>query len=89
MTPAEKLSKAKRRCKPRASNPQPKKVVLRCRLRESREALRLSIADVAKACGMSVSGLWQIEMGGDPQMTTARKLAKFFGKTTDELWSDL
>jgi DNA-binding XRE family transcriptional regulator len=85
MTPAEKLAKRKPRKRPRrnASKLAP---VLKCNLREIREALNLSLNVVAAALNLSVSGLFAIEHGRDTQMTTAKKLAKFYGKTLEEIW---
>ena len=57
-------------------------------MRERREALRLSLHVVAKALGMSVSGLHAIDTGSDPQLTTARRIAAFFGTTIEELWPE-
>lgn len=85
MTPAERLAAKK----PRHRAPR-NKVVRRltwvCELRAKREELRLTLRDVADALKMSPACLHQIEHGGDPMLTTARKLAAFFGTTTDELW---
>lgn len=87
MTPAEKLAKSKpwKRGK-RNGPPRPRPPVWQCCVRQIRESLRISIKDVAEAMRMSVSGLWQIELGGDPQLSTARKLCEFFGRTEKELW---
>lgn len=90
MTPAEKLAASKlsrRSRKPGARVPQPR--IWHCELRMTRLALRLSLWEVAGAVGLSVSGLWQIEMGTDPMLTTARRLAEFFGKTIEDLWPKL
>jgi DNA-binding XRE family transcriptional regulator len=45
--------------------------------------------DVATAVGLSISALFFLEHGTDPQLTTARRLAEFFGTTTDDLWRPL
>jgi DNA-binding XRE family transcriptional regulator len=85
MTPAEKLASLKPwRREPR--NGVYRRVVWDCKVREIRESLRVSIRDVAKAVKMSVTALWQIEMGGETTLSTARKLTVFFGKTVEELW---
>lgn len=57
-----------------------------CRVREFREALNLSLLDVARSIGMSVTGLWQIEMGNDPMLTTAAKIAAFYDVPINLLW---
>jgi DNA-binding XRE family transcriptional regulator len=86
MTPAETLASKKVR-KPRNGcvNPQRKRV-WNCRIRELRNKLGLSIHEVAKEISMTVAGLSEIERGANPQLSTARTLAEFYGKTTDELW---
>lgn len=87
MTPAEKLA-AEKPWRPAPRNHvKPRKTVWKCGLRAAREKLRISLRDVAKACGISVTALWQIEMGTDPMLTTATKLAAFFGMRIDELWT--
>ena len=86
MTPAEKLAARKPWRRQPRNGVAVRRTVWRCRLREVRESLRISLRDVAKECGFSVSALWQVEMGGDPMLTTARKLAAFFGKSVEELW---
>jgi DNA-binding XRE family transcriptional regulator len=88
MTPAEKLSKTVPwRRGPRNSVPL-KKAAWVCLARKARESLRLSLEVTAKAVGLSKVGLWQIEHGGDPQLTSARRIATFFGKTVEELWPE-
>jgi DNA-binding XRE family transcriptional regulator len=83
MTPAEKLSRSKpRRTRKPTNHPR----VWDCGIRAERERLRLSLGEVADAVGMSKCGLWQVENGSDPMLTTAAKLAEFFGKRIDELW---
>lgn len=86
MTPAEKVaSKKKPRRKSLSGNTQrPRKWV--CKLREKREALGLSMRDVAEHTGYTVSTLFEIENGTDPQLTTAMKLAEFFGCMVNDLW---
>lgn len=88
MTPAEKLSAAKpwRREPRNTTAPARKAVWPKCRCRAKREALRLSLRDVATAIGLSVTALHQIEHGTDPMLTTATKLARFFGSAVEELW---
>ncbi len=91
MTPAEKAAAAK---PPRKNGPLPKERSKRrypwdCLVRAMRISLRLAMRDVAKGCGLSIAGLSEIERGTDPQLTTARKLATFFGKTIEEIWPQL
>lgn len=89
MTPAERWATTKRlRRRPRNL------AVLRntvwwCRLREYREAAGVSLHDTAAALGMSVAGIHQIEHGSDPMLTTARRLAQFFGCAEGDLWPEM
>jgi len=88
MTPAERFAKHKPMLRGKRNGPptSPRRVFWVCTIRELRESLRISLRDVARACKMGVPTLWMIEMGGDVRMTTARKLADFFGRTVEELW---
>jgi DNA-binding XRE family transcriptional regulator len=86
-TPAEALSAAKRLKRP------PRKPGTRTygpwvgnSIRERRDALGLSLRDVADAIGISNPGLFAVEKGGDPQLTTAYKLAAFFGCSVEAIW---
>jgi transcriptional regulator with XRE-family HTH domain len=83
MTPAEQLSQAKpRRTRKLTNHPR----VWQCAVRRERERLRLSLDEVSEAVGMSKCGLWQVERGSDPMLTTAWKLAHFFGFPIADLW---
>lgn len=86
LTPAEKLAAKKPWRRPPRNGTPPRRVVWDCKVRTLREALRISLRDVAKGCGLSVTALWQIEMGSDPMLTTAAKLAEFFGRPVADLW---
>lgn len=87
MTPAEKLSQAKPRArKPRNSSKKPPGP-LRCRCREIRERLDLSLRDVSNAVGISITGIHALERGNDTQVTTALKLAEFYGVDISRLWT--
>lgn len=86
LSPAEKLSRDKPYRRSPSGKGEPREAVWICCCRERREALRLSLRDVAAAVGLSVTGYWQIERGSDPQLTTARRLAAFFGATVEQLW---
>ena len=90
MTPAEKLSKAKpRKREPRNKKPAPFKPDWHCACRELREQLRLGFDEVVKALGMSRTAYWKIEKGGDPMLTTAVKIATFYGRDVSQLWKAL
>lgn len=81
-SPAEKLA-ARTGCKPPSSN---RPAVWNCLLREKRRRLGLRLVQVAEACGVSVPALSQIERGSDPLLTSARRIASFFGVPVEELW---
>mgnify|MGYP001594946050 CR=1 FL=1 len=89
MTPAEKLSKTKvRRRKPQERKAR-RAAVWQCKLRDFREELDLSLKDVAGACNLTITCIFQVELGSDPMLSTARKLATFYGKTIEEIWPRL
>lgn len=87
MTPAEALASRKTWHRPKRNGPaRSVKRIWHCRVREVREALHLSLRDVAKSIHLSITALFQIEHGGDPQLTTARRIATFFGWSVEDLW---
>jgi DNA-binding XRE family transcriptional regulator len=82
-SPAEQLA----RSKVQRRKAQPKRdAVWVCTLSDCRQRLRLTIAEVAAAVGLSNSGYWLIERGGDTTLTTARRLAEFFDTPIEALW---
>lgn len=88
MTPAEKLASSRpRKRAPRNLKPYKRKVSWRCHCREVRMGLRLSFDEVVKALKLSRTAYWQIEKGGDPMLTTALRIAAFYGKPVTDLWS--
>lgn len=87
MTPAEELSKKKPVSKTAIRNKSSRLCPFNCRLRDVRKNLRLTIEDVSEAVGMSKAGYWELEHGGDPMLTTAIKLATFYGKAIEEIWT--
>jgi DNA-binding XRE family transcriptional regulator len=86
MTPAEKLASKRKPRKARGNANPVRKRIWNCKLRTVRQSLNLGIHKVAKAIGISGAGLSEIERGTDPILSTAKKLADFYGKTIDELW---
>ena len=92
-SPAEQLArvkyeKATRKPRHRRTGKPVRKRVWVCAIREIRESLGLSLRDVAAATGYTVSGLWEIEHGTDPKLTTAMRLAEFYGCDVAELWPE-
>lgn len=85
MTPAQRLAAKK---PARKAKPPPGKPIMKCTMRLVRMSLHLSLRDVSEEIGMAVANIHRIELGGEVQLTTARKLAKFYGKSIDELWPE-
>lgn len=63
-----------------------RKYVWVCLLDKKRSELGLTMRDVAEACGVTSACICEIEHGSDPLLTTARKIATFFGTTVEALW---
>lgn len=85
MTPAEKLAAAKRSTgdvtAKRAGVP------FVCRLEVVRAQLGLTQTEVADAIGMNVVFYGNIERGKSITLTTAIRIARFYGKPVEELWT--
>lgn len=60
---------------------------LTCRLLELRIKLGLSQQDVAKSTGVSGATICRAEHGMEVGLDTAFRLAKFFGKPIEQIWS--
>ncbi len=58
----------------------------KCNLARVREALGVSQPEMARKIGISASGLWKLEQGTAVKLSVARKIAKHYGKTVEELW---
>jgi len=89
-TPAEKIAKAKNaKSKPPygsrrlARRPRvfPKNI-----LRQTREAHNLTQRDVSTGSGVNIATVADAEVGFQVNLTTALKLAAFYGKSIEELW---
>jgi DNA-binding XRE family transcriptional regulator len=89
LSPAEKLAKKKPWRRAPRNSKYVRKITWVCRLREIREALRLSLDDAALGIGLSKTAYWQLEQGTDPMLTTASRVAMFFGRTMNEIWVKL
>lgn len=88
MTPAEKLA-SRRPARKRGQRARPRnRTWPGCRLRELRESLGLSYREVSGAVGLSIAGLYEVEMGADTLLSTARRLAAFYGESVEELWGE-
>ncbi len=89
MTPAEKLATEKKPRKPYGSKGIQVVRIWKCNLRTMRRDLRLSMREVGKGCGISISRYFRIEQGADVQLTTVKKISQFFGKPIDYIWPEL
>jgi len=87
VTPAEKLSeKEASKARDKIKAKLRRKTPYICHLKRERKRLGLTLEKVSKVVGVAVGSLWQIEAGCTVTLANAFKLAKFFGKTVDELW---
>ncbi len=82
MTPAEQLAADKPHRARRAAT-------WVCRLRDERKRLGLTLREVSERVGMWLGTLADIERGSEPALTTARKLAAFYGMSVESLWPEL
>ncbi len=57
-----------------------------CQISNLRSNLGLTLRDIEEKTGVSSAVLSTIEHGTDPQLTTARTIARFFGKTVEDIW---
>lgn len=55
-------------------------------LEHLRHSLDLTLREVADATDMSESQYWRIEQGGDLLVTSALRIASFYGRTVEEIW---
>jgi DNA-binding XRE family transcriptional regulator len=85
VTPAEQLAESKKSTAPERPKPVRAKI-FQCRLRELRTALGLTQEDVALTISRNRFTILLIEGGKGPTLDTAMKIARFFGKTVEEIW---
>lgn len=88
MSPAERLAKRRPRKRERRNESKFAPIV-HCGVREIRESINLSLRESAEAIGLSISGMFAIEHGGNVTMEVALRISKFYGKPLDELWRQL
>ena len=87
MSPAAILAtKRPRKRLPRNLKPYVRKTTWECKLRDVRDSFGLSIDEVVENINVSKTAYWQIEKGGDPMLSTAVKIAKFYGRDIGEIW---
>lgn len=89
-SPAEVLAMKKKRnpiCKRRQKR-EVYKYPWVCKLRLHRKRLKLSMNDVVKGIGRKGSESWlcMVEKGWEVRLSSAMRLAKFFGASVEALW---
>lgn len=84
-SPAQEVSDKSQRQRSRRNGVVHKKVWV-CNLRYLRDKHNLSMDQVAAGVSLSKTAYWQIEHGGDPMLTSARRIADFFGQRIEMLW---
>lgn len=84
MTPAEHAARSKAKKKKFHLHPHWAPT-----LREVRNSLGLSLYDVKQATGIAESAMSRIERGTDPMLSTALKLAVYYGRPVEVLWPRL
>lgn len=60
-----------------------------CNLRYLRDKHNLTMDQVAAGVLLSKTAYWQIEHGSDPMLTSARRIADFFGQRIETIWPDM
>lgn len=89
MSKAEELAAQLKKRQPTPGLVNGRRVVWRCLIEQKRAGLRLSLRDIEKATGMGSGLISPIERGTDPQLSTARRIAEFFGCSIEELWPEM
>lgn len=90
-TPAEKLAAKKRKAKPKAAWGDRRKarrpvIFPQTVLKKVREELGLTQRDVSTGSGINNATVCDAELGFEVTLSTALKLAAFFGKSIESLW---
>lgn len=83
-SPAEKLAEKKAAAKKPSMG---RKVVFdKVLLQDLRTVLGLSLRDVERATGVSNCSILDAERGSELSLSSALKLAQFYGKSVEEIW---
>jgi DNA-binding XRE family transcriptional regulator len=86
-SPAEVLAaKQPQRRSPRKTAGVGLRAPFNCACRELRESLGLTMGLVATEVGLSKTAYWQIEHGTEPVLSSALRIATFFGRPVESLW---
>ena len=59
-----------------------------CNLRFLRDKHNLTMDQVAAGVSLSKTAYWQIEHGSDPMLTSAKRIADFFGQRLEAIWPE-
>lgn len=84
LTPAQELAR-KLRASESADTPE---VALKCEIGKLRNEAGLTQSDEARAVGTNSGQIGAIEKGRPPRLDIALRLAAFFGKKIEEVWSE-
>jgi DNA-binding XRE family transcriptional regulator len=84
-SPAEILAKELKAVPKSATLPQAGPVI--CAMRAVRNAIGLSLDHVSGELKISKATLSEIENGGNPTVLNVLRLAQFYGRSVEELWS--
>ncbi len=85
-SPAELMAARKAKRKPKAACQTVRNYPWKCLVRQYRTKNNLTSKEVAKAVGLSASGYFELENGQDPMLSTAKRIAAFFGVKVEVLW---
>jgi len=89
-SPAGRLAASKPRAARKYRHGVPRfNVVYQTTILEHRNALGLTMRDVAAAVGLSLTGMFAVEHGGNVELRHAMDIAEFFGVTIETLWRKL
>jgi len=61
---------------------------MKCHLRHIRKASKLSLRELSAKTGIPHSTLARLERGAEVQLSTARKIARFFKKWIADVWPE-
>ncbi len=87
MSPAEKVAEARRNSKDKAHFGFQQ--VWECCAKNLRTSLDLTLADVSIGAGVSLGSINALEAGRSIGFVNAYRIAKFFGKPIEEIWTKL
>jgi DNA-binding XRE family transcriptional regulator len=88
MSPAQQLAASKNGKVRRVGHKRPG-FVWKCNLGRERAKLGLSSYDVAEAVGVRHQTILNAESGCDTHLSTARKIADFFGVAIEAMWPEM